>query len=104
MIWAPLNMADLVQECEHHPSFLSDHQYLLVKCCFRERLVTGPGVWKFNTSLLTDPLYINLVNSFWSFWQTYENNPDFASVLDGGIDDGWDRGEILPSRVDAHFF
>ena len=50
MIWAPLPMADLVQECEYHPSFLTDHQYLLVKCCFWERLVVGPGVWKFNTS------------------------------------------------------
>ena len=50
MIWAPVAMADLVQECEYHPSFLTDHQYLLVKCCLRERLVMGPGVWKFNTS------------------------------------------------------
>ena len=55
MICAPVAMADLVQECEYYPSFLTDHQYLLVKCCLREHLVMGLGVWKFNTSLLTDP-------------------------------------------------
>ena len=89
MIWAPVAMADLVQECEYHPSFLTDHQYLLVKCCLRERLVMGPGVWKFNTSLLTDPSYVSLVNSFWSFWQTYQDHPDFHSVLDW-----WDQGKF----------
>ena len=89
MIWAPVAMADLVQECEYHPSFLTDHQYLLVKCCLRERLVMGPGVWKFNTSLLTDPSYVSLVNSFWSFWQQHQDHPDFHSVLDW-----WDQGKF----------
>ena len=89
MIWAPVAMTDLVQECEYHPSFLTDHQYLLVRCCLRERLVMGPGVWKFNTSLLTDPFYVSLVNSFWSFWQTYQDHPDFHSVLDW-----WDQGKF----------
>ena len=79
MIWAPLNMADLVQECEYHPSFLTDHQYLLVKCSFRQRLVMGPGVWKFNTSLLSDLSYISLITSLWSFWQTYADHSDFEA-------------------------
>ena len=92
MIWAPLNMADLVQECEYHPSFLTDHQYLLVKCCFRERLVMGPGVWKFNTFLLSDPSYIALITSFSSFWQTYADNPDFDSALIGGIKGSFTSG------------
>ena len=82
-------MADLVQECEYYPSILMDHQYLLVKCCFRKRLVMGPGVWKFNTSLLSDPSYIALITSFWSFWQTYADHPDFDSVLDC-----WDQGKF----------
>ena len=99
MIWAaPVAMADLVQECEYHPSFLTDHQYLLVKCCLRERLVMGPGVWKFNTSLLTDPSYVSLVNSFWSFWQQYQDHSDFHSVLDW-----WDEGKFYLRELTQTF-
>ena len=98
MIWAPLNMADLVQECEYHPSFLTDHQYLLVKCCLRERFVMGPGVWKFNTSLLSDPSYLALITSFWSFWQTYAGHPDFVSVLDW-----WDQGKFYLREITQTF-
>ena len=98
MIWAPVAMADLVQECEYHPSFLTDHQYLLVKCCLREHLITGPGMWKFNTSLLTDPSYVTLVNSFWSFWQTYYDHPDFHSVLDW-----WDQGKFYFHKLTQTF-
>ena len=98
MIWAPVAMADLVQECEYHPSFLTDHQYLLVKCCLREHLVMGPGVWKFNTSLLTDPSYVTLVDSFWSFWQTYQDHPDFHSVLGW-----WDQGKFYLRELTQTF-
>ena len=52
MIWVLTSFSDLVQECEYYPSFFSDHQYLLVKCSLRDHIATGPGVWKFNTSLL----------------------------------------------------
>ena len=49
----------------------------------------GPGVWKFSTSLLSDLFYIALITSFWSFWQTYADHPDFHSVLDW-----WDQGKF----------
>ena len=85
--------ADLIKECEYHPSF-SDHQYLLVKCLLRDRLATGPGVWKFNTSLLQDQEYHNLVTSFWSFWTTIKNHQDFGSQLDW-----WDQGKFYLGEV-----
>ena len=98
MIWAPLNMADLIQECEYHPSFLTDHQYLLVKCSFHDQIATGPGVWKFNTSLLQDPDYNTLVTSFWAFWQTLSDHPDFASQLDW-----WDQGKFYLREITCSF-
>ena len=98
MVWAPLTMADLIQECEYHPSFLSDHQYLLVKCLFRDRITTGPGVWKFNTSLLQDSDYHDLVTSFWAFWQTMSDHPDFASQLDW-----WDQGKFYLRDITRSF-
>ena len=98
MIWAPTSFSDLVRECEYFPSFLSDHQYLLVKCSLRDHIATGPGVWKFNTSLLQDTDYCNLVTSFWSFWQTMSNHSDFASQLDW-----WDQGKFYLREITRSF-
>ena len=98
MIWAPTIMNDFIKECEYHPSFFSDHQYLLVKCSLRDRLATGPGVWKFNTSLLQDQDYNNLVTSFWSFWTTMKHHQDFGSPLDW-----WDQGKFYLREVTRSF-
>ena len=79
MIWAPRNFKDLIKECKYHPSFVSDHQYLLVKCSLHNHIATVPGLWKFNTFLLQDTDYNSLVTSF---WQTLSDHPDFGSQLD----------------------
>ena len=54
MVWAQTNMINLISECEYHASLFSNHQYLFVKSCFREKFAHAPGIWKFNTSLLQD--------------------------------------------------
>ena len=94
MIWAPTVMQDCIQECNYFPSFFLDHHYLFVKCNFRDPIIAGPGVWKFNTSLLQDPEYVSLVKSFWSFWDTYKDHEDFASLLDW-----WDQGKFYLREV-----
>ena len=94
MVWAPTVMADSIEECEYHPSFLTDHQYLLVKFHLLPKIDSGPGVWKFNTSLLKDPEYVSLVSSFWSHWQSLEHHEDFASLMDW-----WDQGEFYLREV-----
>ena len=82
MVWAPTTFTDLIMECEYYPLFFSDHQYLLVKCCLREKFEHGPGVCKFNTSLLEHHEYKLLITSFWSFWATMKHHPDFHSILE----------------------
>ena len=94
MVWGPTDMADRISACDYHPSFLSDHQYLLVQFEPRDRIATGPGVWKFNVSLLQDPDYISLVTSFWSFWATLKEHADFASLLEW-----WDQGKFYLREV-----
>ena len=81
MVWAPTVFQDNIKECEYHPSFFSDHSYLLVKFEL-EQDFRGPGVWKFNNSLLDDPEYCDLVTSFWSFWQSREGSEEYSSLLD----------------------
>ena len=55
-------------------------------------------MWKFNTSLLTDPSCLSLVHSFWSFWQTHQDHPDFHSVLDW-----WDQGTFYLRELTQTF-
>ena len=45
----------------------SDHDVVEIKLntCKTER---GPGIWMFNSSLLTDNHYIEIIESFWNSW------------------------------------
>jgi hypothetical protein len=63
MVWAPTVFQDNIKECEYHPSFFSDHSYLLVKFEL-EQDFRGPGVWKFNNSLLDDPSIVTSSRPF----------------------------------------
>ena len=94
MVWAPSCLEQSIRECEYHPSFFSDHQYLLVKFVLDDRISNGPGVWKFNTSLLDDEKYCSLVTSFWSFWQSHYSAETFSSILDW-----WDQGKFYLREV-----
>ncbi len=90
MVWAPSCLEQSIRECEYHPSFFSDHQYLLVKFVLDDRISNGPGVWKFNTSLLDDDKYCSLVTSFWSFWQSHYSTETFS---------WWDQGKFYLREV-----
>ncbi len=94
MVWAPSCLEQFIRKCEYHPSFLSDHKYLLVKFVLDDHISNGPGVWKFNTSLLDDANYCSLVASFWSFWQSYYSAESFSSILDW-----WDQGKFYLREV-----
>ena len=94
MFWAPTCLEQSIQECEYHPSFFSDYQFLLVKFVIDDRIEAGPGVWKFNTSVLDDENYCSLVNSFWSFWLAHHTPEAFPSILDW-----WDQGRFYLREV-----
>ena len=76
IMWAPTALSNFIKGCEYHPSFLSDHQYLLVEFSLQPQFDSGPGVWKLNASLLQDPEYINFVTSFWSHLKSMESHAD----------------------------
>ena len=66
----------------------------LSSAVFAKKFAHGPGIWKFNTSLLQDLDYQHLVTSFWSFWRTMCDHPDFSSLLDW-----WDQGKYYLREV-----
>ena len=88
MIWAPMLLEQSIQDCCYHPSFLSDHRYMLLTFDLGDAFARGPGVWKFNVSFLDDPAYCDLVRSFWTFWRS-RDTADFSSSLDW-----WDQGKF----------
>jgi exonuclease III len=62
MIWAPTLLAQSIGDCNYHPSFLSDHRYMLLTFSTSDIFDRGPGVWKFNVPLLEDTDYLSLVS------------------------------------------
>ena len=49
------------------------------------RHVLGAGVWKLNSSLLSDEEFVAKVTSFWSEWQAEKNPfPDLTMWWDAG--------------------
>ena len=84
MIWAPISLTSYVADSGYYPSFFTDHRYLQVSFTLLEA-----GYWKFNTSVLKDIEYCELVKSFWLFWQERESAEDFLSPLEW-----WDMGKF----------
>ena len=89
MIWAPISLTSYVTDSGYYPSFFTDHRYLQVSFTLPTSRDRGPGYWKFNTSVLKDIEYCELVKSFWLFWQERESAEDFVSPLEW-----WDMGKF----------
>ena len=89
MIWAPISLTSYVTDSGYYPSFFTDHRYLQVSFTLPTSRDRGPGYWKFNTSVLKDIEYCELVKSFWLFWKERESAEDFVSPLEW-----WDMGKF----------
>ena len=89
MIWAPVSLANYVSDSGYYPSFFTDHWYLQVTFTLPSSIGRGPGYWKLNISVLKELEYLELVKSFWSFWQVHESNGDFSTPLEW-----WDMGKF----------
>ena len=50
------NLVSVTEKCEIAPCFFSDHDYVSLLVRFDSLSPRGPGVWKFNNSLLDDDL------------------------------------------------
>ena len=87
-----------ISDCQYYTYFFSDHRYMLLRFHLGDVFTRGPGVWKFNTSLLDNPDYCSLVRSFWVFWQTQEASSIFSSSLDW-----WDQGKFFLREVTRCF-
>ena len=57
MFWISSDLLASVQQVDILPFFRSDHSYVFLRITLPSMLDRGPGVWKFNTSLLEDEVF-----------------------------------------------
>ena len=69
MFWFPEHFLSHIRTIDILPFFRSDHSYLFLEIDLPATTQRGPGVWKFNTSHLSDEAFRSMVLSFWPSWR-----------------------------------
>ena len=57
------NLTKFVQKCDILPCCLSDHDYVNLVFDFQNLIPRGPGIWKFNKSLLIDENFCEFIST-----------------------------------------
>ena len=86
MFWVSSSLDEQVRQVDIYPFFRSDHCYVFLRIGIPSAPRRGTGVWKFNSSLLADAHYSQLVREFWLEWQ--QERDSFSSL---GV--WWDAGK-----------
>ena len=68
MIWLPERYLGLVRKIEISPFLRSDHQCVYLEIDFPWGVERGPGLWKFNVSLLQNEAFCTGIHDFWGNW------------------------------------
>ena len=84
-----------VQQVDILPFFRSDHSYVFLRITLPNMPDRGPGVWKFNTSLLDDDVFDARIRDFWHSWKDQRDSFPF---LDMWLDAGKDRLKKIMQR------
>jgi hypothetical protein len=92
MFWVSSDLVSGVRDVEIYPFFRSDHSYVFLHVNLPSLPDRGPGVWKFNTSLLADAEFVAQVRTFWANWQ--EEKADFPNLAVW-----WDAGKKRLKRL-----
>ena len=56
------NLVDFVRKCDILPCVLSDHDFVDLAFDFKDLIPCGPGIWKFNNSLLDDEDFCQFIS------------------------------------------
>ena len=75
-----------VRACDFVPCPYSNHVADVLKVSPPAQLHCGPGRWKLNPSILHDPVFISLIESFWASWRQRKGSFWPIQFL-------WDRGK-----------
>ena len=82
-VWVPS-----VSSCDIVPCPFSDHCGVLLSVSIPDVTPPGPGLWKLNTSILSEPEFTELISDAWSSWhQSMARFPTLAKW--------WEEGKSL---------
>lgn len=56
------NIVDMISSCAFSPCCFSDHDFLHFHANFDNAIPRGPGLWKFNNSLLADSVFCDFIS------------------------------------------
>lgn len=96
MFWLSSSLLDHVTSISILPFFRSDHSYVYLKLGLPSDIVRGPGLWKLNASLLADPDFNQMINSFWQEWQAEKSEYPSLTVW-------WDAGKQFLRQIIRDF-
>ena len=65
------NLTKSVRNSEIYPSIAPDHKAIYISLSWSSETPRGPGLWKFNNTLLNDEQYIALIRSTYAEARTY---------------------------------
>ena len=74
------NLTNFVRSCDISPCCLSEHDYVNVTFDFKDLIPRGPGIWKFNNSLLGDEIFCDFISERISDLSSCRFSFDYAKV------------------------
>ena len=90
-VWVPSVLC-----CEIVPCPFSDHCGVSLSIAVLDVVPPGPGLWKFNTSVLKDEDYVKLITDAWFTW--HASIPRFPSLAKW-----WEKGKSLIKGLTIRF-
>ena len=87
MIWLPERYFGFVSSVGIFPFFRSDHSYVYLEIDLPSAVERGKGLWKFNTSHLSDEAFCAEIARFWADWRCEMDT--FHS-----LSSWWDAGKV----------
>ena len=74
------NLVNSTRSCEIKPCHYSDHDFVPLSIDTRSFCNRGPGVWHLNTSVLSDPEYVNLIETLFDSYPRPSTGIPFLNI------------------------
>ena len=83
------NLTKSVRNSEIYPSIAPDHKAIYISLSWSSETPRGPGLWKFNNTLLNDEQYIAMIRSTYAETRTCYSN----------LEDKWIFWEMIKMEI-----
>ena len=96
LIGCPFAWVPYVSSVDILPCPFSDHCAISFSWALPSSVPPGPGLWKLNLSVLDEAEYIDLISTFWFYWQSRQSS--FSSLTGW-----WDSGKAHIKHISFNY-